>query len=74
MKTKNTNSPLPKTLILSASNKGGATKTTSMANIADGLTNLGYRPLIADGDQTNCSMGKLIPAAIKLDIDVTALY
>ena len=49
------------TLLLAGNDKGGIGKSTTTANVGDGLNALGYKVRLVDGDETNETLQDLVP-------------
>ncbi|MBE2203931.1 MAG: AAA family ATPase [Chthoniobacterales bacterium] len=54
------------TLLLAGNDKGGIGKSTTTANVADGLNTLGYKVRLVDGDGTNETLQDLVPGIEQL--------
>jgi hypothetical protein len=67
MKTKPDNKPSLHPVVICGDDKGGVTKSTSCAAVADALMALGYKVRMADGDTANRTLSLINPAAEKID-------
>lgn len=66
MKTK---TPTLKTLVVSANDKGGVTKSASIGALIDALETLGYKVKTVDGDIANQTQKQIRPDAEVIDTD-----
>lgn len=66
MKTK---TPNLKTLVVSANDKGGVTKSCSIGALIDALETLGYKVKTVDGDAANLTQKQIRPDAEVIDTD-----
>lgn len=58
---------IPRTIVIAGDDKGGVTKSTSCACVADSLKALGYTVCLADADARNRTLSTMMPEAIKFD-------
>ncbi len=57
----------PHTVVVSGDDKGGVTKSCSLAAVADALLALGYTLRLADGDTANRTLAVMMPQATRID-------
>jgi lambda repressor-like predicted transcriptional regulator len=60
-----------KTLIVSADDKGGVTKSSSSGAFIDAIRQYGYSVATFDGDATNKTLSKMDQSAVRVDISTT---
>jgi hypothetical protein len=59
--------PPPHPVVICGDDKGGVTKSTSCAAVADGLVALGYSVRLGDGDASNKTLSLINPSAERID-------